>query len=90
MLLHCCGKPRPGSRYDRQPQNNVTTFGINEILDFVQRLISKEHNVSQPGALSENLRFLEYQTMNKAQKLSNPEYYAPSSEPFRIEMDPHM
>jgi hypothetical protein len=41
--------------------------------------------MTETDPLSEMLYFLEYRTMDKAQKPNNPECHTPSSKPFRIE-----
>jgi hypothetical protein len=45
---------------------------------------TKEHNVSETDPVSKMLCSLEYWTMDKVQKPSNPKCYTPSTEPFRI------
>jgi hypothetical protein len=45
------------------------------------------HLRMETGSVSKTLYSLKYRTIDTVQKLSNSEYYTPSSQPFRIYMN---
>jgi hypothetical protein len=48
------------------------------------RCLPSPHLMTETDLVSETACLLEYRTMGKVQKPSDPECYTPSSEPFRI------